>query len=127
MPTRLQMTESILAKWRSAGNTFVRFLDNDAGNMAATNLAWVSLRDVMAHIDGAHAWKADWDGNITEARPFTVPSAMWSQRRLAVVVGAGTRVWHAHGQPSVLFVHLHGDLSTIDLPDLPHRDALSFL
>ena len=81
MPTRLQMTDSILAKWRSAGNTFVRFIDNDPGNMAAANLSWVSLRDVMAHIDGANAWKADWDGNITEVRPVTAPSATWPQRR----------------------------------------------
>ena len=49
----------------SAGNTFVRFIDGDAGNGDTGNLAWVSLRDMMAHIDGPDVWTADWDGKST--------------------------------------------------------------
>ena len=55
-----------MSKWTDAGVTresgcFIRFIDGDKGNCAASNLAYCTPHDAFTHPD----WVVDWDLHLT--------------------------------------------------------------
>ena len=69
------LTTSILSKWRAQG-FFIRFLDCNTHNCAASNLHFVSLKNAMDHIDD---WKVDWDMELSPEEIALVKTPEWRQ------------------------------------------------
>ena len=69
-------TQSIIAKWKRQGDQrgFIRFLDNNTGNCAVSNLEYVQLNDAMDHV---HEWVVDWDIELTKEEIMLVRTAEW--------------------------------------------------
>lgn len=68
-----EAVRSIVRTWREQMRSqpigFIRFVDRNPGNCAATNLQVVSLEDALDH---ANEWKVDWDMDITSSEAAIV-------------------------------------------------------
>tara|TARA_B110001452_G_C15210057_1_gene419725 strand:- start:814 stop:1077 length:264 start_codon:yes stop_codon:yes gene_type:complete len=60
-PKTKNLTNTILAKWRSQGS-FIRFIDGNRSNCAVHNLAWIDMATALVHWDD---WTFDFDMNLT--------------------------------------------------------------
>ena len=68
-------TNSIIEKWREQKH-FIRFLDGNKKNCAASNLQYVSLPEAMQNFD---AWTFDWDMLLTKKEQRIVMNPQWRE------------------------------------------------
>ena len=73
VPTSRDPTSRILATWKAQG-AFIRFLNGNKADCAASNLAYVSLREAMQHVDD---WAVDWDMDLTAEEVELVRTPGW--------------------------------------------------
>ena len=73
--TRSDLTNSIIEKWNEQ-RMFIRFIDGNTLNCAATNLHPVTLKDAMENV---HTWKVDWDMNLTQEERNLVLTDEWRE------------------------------------------------
>lgn len=68
-----RLTNSIIRKWEERRH-FVRFLDGDIHNLRASNLGYITIKDMVDNFDSI---RCDWDITLTKPEKKLVLDPVW--------------------------------------------------